>query len=120
MPIGTSVVTVRNGIVQLVEERFEDGTQVPGQENYINVVHSDGTIAAYVHLTKDGALVDVNDAVVQGQIIGLSGNSGSSSEPHLHFHVQACSGCITTPVTFRNTRPHPNGLVQGESYTALP
>ena len=120
MPIGTPVVAARAGIVLLVEERFEDGTNVPGQENYINIVHSDGTIAGYVHLTKDGSNVAVNDVIVQGQLIGLSGNSGSSSEPHLHFHVQACSGCITTPITFRNTRSHPNGLVQGESYTAEP
>ena len=120
MPIGTPVVAARNGIVLLVEERFEDGTQNPSQLNYINITHSDGTIAAYVHLTKDGALVSVNEDVIQGQIIGLSGNSGLSSEPHLHFHVQGCSGCSSTPITFRNTRSHPNGLVQGEAYTAEP
>jgi murein DD-endopeptidase MepM/ murein hydrolase activator NlpD len=120
MPIGTAVLASRSGTVLLVEERYPDGTRVPGQENYINVAHADGTIAGYVHLTREGALVGVGDRVARGQLIGLSGDSGSSSEPHLHFHVQACDGCATVPVTFRNTRAHPSGLLPGESYTAEP
>jgi murein DD-endopeptidase MepM/ murein hydrolase activator NlpD len=118
MPIGTPVVASRAGEVILVEERFADGTRIPGQENYVNVRHGDGTIAGYVHLTTGGAFVSVGDSVAQGEILGLSGDSGSSSEPHLHFHVQACFGCSTEAVTFRNTRPHPRGLVTGERYTA--
>ena len=120
MPMATPIIASRSGRVLLVEERFPDATRIPGQENYINVTHPDGTIAGYVHLTKDGALVEVGDVVVQGQVIALSGDSGSSTEPHIHFHVQGCEGCSTVPVTFRNTRPHPQGLVQGESYTAEP
>jgi murein DD-endopeptidase MepM/ murein hydrolase activator NlpD len=120
MPVGTPVIAARAGTVRLVEERFADGTRTPGQENYVNVAHPDGSIAGYVHLTTGGALVAVGESVALGQVIGLSGDSGSSSEPHLHFHVQACEGCPTVPVTFRNTRAHPRGLVQGESYTAEP
>ena len=120
MPIGTPVLAARSGTVFLVEERFVDGTRRPGEENYINVLHQDGTLAGYVHLTQNGALVAGGDSVVQGQMIGLSGDTGSSTEPHLHFHVQGCSGCATVPVTFRNTRPHPSGLVVGETYRAEP
>jgi len=120
MPIGTAVVAARSGTVFLVEERFTDGTRRPGEENYINVLHSDGTLAGYVHLTQNGALVDVGQSILQGQVIGFSGDTGSSSEPHLHFHVQACDGCGTVPLTFRNTRPHPRGLVEGELYRAEP
>jgi hypothetical protein len=120
MPTGTAVVAARSGAVFLVEERFTDGTRRAGEENYINVLHTDGSLAGYVHLTKNGALVAVGEPVVQGQVIGLSGDTGSSTEPHLHFHVQGCNGCATVPVTFRNTRPHPSGLVQGEIYRAEP
>ena len=120
MPIGTPVVAARDGTVLLVEDRFMDGTRVAGEENFINIVHTDGTIAGYVHLTRDGAFVSTGEAVSLGQIIGLSGDSGSSTQPHLHFHVQSCLGCPTQPVTFRNTRAHPGGLVQGESYMAGP
>jgi murein DD-endopeptidase MepM/ murein hydrolase activator NlpD len=120
MPIGTDIIAARDGSVLLVEERFANATRVAGQENYINVLHDDGTIAAYVHLTTNGALVGVGDIVKQGDRIALSGDSGSSTEPHLHFHVQSCYGCPTAPVVFRNTRPHPHGLLTGESYRAEP
>lgn len=92
MPIGTPILAARSGTVLLVEQRFPDGTRVPGEENYINVVQSDGSIAAYVHLTRDGARVSVGDQVDQGRLIGLRGDSGSSSEPHVHFHVRGVPG----------------------------
>lgn len=120
MPVGTPVRAARGGVVLLTEDRYEDGTRRPGEENYVNVLHADGSLAGYVHLTRGGALVEVGESLVQGQLMGLSGDSGSSSEPHLHFHIQGCNGCGTVPVTFRNTRPHPEGLVTGESYTAEP
>lgn len=120
MPIGTEIVAARTGRVLLVEARFADSTRIPGQENYINVEHDDGTIAGYVHLTMGGAMVRVGDFVRQGEVIGLSGDSGNSSEPHLHFHVQSCLGCSTMAVVFRNTRPHPRGLLTGETYLAEP
>jgi murein DD-endopeptidase MepM/ murein hydrolase activator NlpD len=118
MPIGTSVVAARGGTVLLVEERFVDATRRPGEENYVNVLHDDGSIAAYVHLTQGGALVTVGDVVSRGDLIGVSGDTGASTQPHLHFHVQRCSGCETVALVFLNTRPHPNGLVQGEAYVA--
>jgi murein DD-endopeptidase MepM/ murein hydrolase activator NlpD len=120
MPIGTPIVAARDGEVLLVEERHPNSTRIAGQENYINVRHADGTIAGYVHLTTNGALVSVGESVTQGQVIGLSGDSGSSTDPHLHFHVQSCLACSTEAVSFHNTRPHPQGLELGESYTAEP
>lgn len=118
MPTGTRIVAARSGIVFLVQDRFANGTRRAGEENYIVVLHADGSLAGYVHLTQNGALVEVSEAVAQGQVIGISGDSGSSTEPHLHFHVQGCDGCATVPVTFRNTRAHPRGLVTGEVYRA--
>jgi len=119
MPIGTPVVAARDGVVIRVEERFPDSTRIGAQANYIDVRHADGTIADYFHLTTNGSLVEIGDLVKQGQIIGLSGDSGNSAGPHLHFEVDgACAGCGSIPVTFRNTRPHPHGLIRGESYRA--
>ncbi|MEV0053612.1 M23 family metallopeptidase [Saccharopolyspora shandongensis] len=45
----------------------------------------------YFHIQADGVLVNVGDVVTQGQAIALSGNTGRSTEPHLHFQVQADS-----------------------------
>ena len=120
MPIGTRLVAVRGGTVLLVQEQYTDGDHTPGRENFINVTHADGSIAAYVHLTRDGALVEVGDVVAQGQVIALSGDTGDSSEPHLHLHVQRCNGCDTVPIVFRNTRAHPQGLQEGQTYRAEP
>lgn len=120
MPIGTPIVAARSGEVYRLEERHEDGDRTPGHENYINVLHDDGSIAGYVHLTRNGALVALGDRVRRGEVIGLSGDTGNSTEPHLHFHVQECDGCPTIPITFRNTRAHPQGLQPGQSYVAEP
>ena len=119
MPIGTKIVAARDGQVTFVEERFADGTRVSGQENMVGVRHADGTVAVYMHLTTNGALVEVGERVERGQVIALSGDSGNSDGPHLHFEVlQGCAGCGSIPITFRNTRPHPRGLLLGESYRA--
>jgi len=120
MPIGTRVTAARDGTVLRTESRFPDGTRTPGEENYVFIRHADGTIARYYHLTQNGALVSAGDVVVAGDVIGLSGNSGNTGIPHLHFDVVPCPGdvCVSMPVTFNNTRAHPNGLVEFESYVA--
>ena len=119
MPAGSEVTAARAGEVVKIEEGFEDGTRKPGEENFVMVKHEDGTFARYYHLTKGGALVSVGDRVKQGDKIGLSGNSGASAGPHLHFDVtEKCSdwGCQTVRAEFRNVKENP--LKQGEVYEA--
>lgn len=122
MPIGTSVVAARNGIVVYVIEEFVDGDDDWYHSNLVRIDHADGTYALYAHLTQNGALVEVGDAVVAGEIIARSGNTGYTLDlPHLHFQVAPCSfyeNCGTLPVTFRNTAANPQGLVYGRYYTA--
>jgi murein DD-endopeptidase MepM/ murein hydrolase activator NlpD len=129
MPIGTAVRAAREGDVIQVEESHQDGqVAATGLDNYVVVRHADGTAALYGHLTHDGALVAVGDAVRQGHLIAQSGNTGNTGNvPHLHFSVQACdpvaggsTGCPTLPATFRNTEANPQGLEVGRSYVALP
>ena len=55
--------------------------------NFIIIAHKDGTFAQYVHLKKNGVLVSKNDTVKKEQVIDYSGNTGMSTEPHLHFAV---------------------------------
>ena len=122
MQIGTPVLAARAGTVAAVEGRYTDGNRVGGQENYVFVRHHDGSIGRYYHLTQGGPLVVVGAAVERGALLGLSGDTGNSRGPHLHFDVAACPavGCATRPVTFRNTVPHPAGLEPGASYLAEP
>jgi murein DD-endopeptidase MepM/ murein hydrolase activator NlpD len=55
--------------------------------NFVVILHSDGTTGEYYHLAEGGALVEVGDNVVRGQAIALSGNTGHTTMPHLHFAV---------------------------------
>ena len=139
MPIGTPIVAIRSGIVIKVIENFID--LEPGindyalvdQANLIKIEHEDGTIADYTHLTLNGALKDVGDNVVQGEKIALSGNTGWTSGPHLHFQVSQCEDtdprpnytwieCESIPITFKNTKEHCQGLLERnlmpDGYTA--
>ncbi len=124
MPVGTKIYSVRNGIVVSIEAGFSDGTGVPGEENQVSIEHSDGSVAQYIHITTNGVLVELGQAVEQNELIAMSGNSGNSSGPHLHFQVleSFCplhdTSCSTMPVNFRNTSAHVNGLIEGKSYTA--
>ena len=47
--------------------------------------------AFYAHLQPGSIRVKVGDRVHRGQILGLVGNTGNSTEPHLHFHISDAS-----------------------------
>src|SRR5690606_150933 len=72
-----------------------------GRANYVRILHADGTMALYAHLKPEGVLVRVGQRVRQGQQIALSGNTGFSTAPHLHFVVQANRGMRLESVPFR-------------------
>lgn len=118
MPIGSTVVAARAGVVEDLDEIFVDGNGVTAESNFVMIRHDDGTAAVYYHLTFEGVDVERGQFVPQGQPIARSGQTGRAGiRPHLHFGVLGGGG-LTIPVTFRNTVEHPNGLVQGEVYPA--
>lgn len=90
MKEGTPVHAARAGIVARTVESHSKGCWERGcgaYANFIIVVHDDDTTGEYYHLQKDGALVEPGQTVAAGQLIGLSGNTGHSTMPHLHFGV---------------------------------
>ncbi len=87
---GTPVHAARSGIVARIEESNSRGCwndECAGQANYIVILHDDETTGEYYHLQQNGVLVEAGDTVSAGQPIGLSGNTGHSALPHLHFGV---------------------------------
>lgn len=56
--------------------------------NYIVIQHGEKEYSTLAHLKKDSILVKVGDKVTRGQEIARCGNTGNSSEPHLHFQLQ--------------------------------
>ena len=121
MPIGNYILAARSGNVIYVEERGRDGGF---PNNFITIRHKDGTYAMYMHLTQDGAVVDVGQTVGRGDLIGYSGNTGLAGYPHLHFVVVTPERWgfpyTSIPVTFKNTIPNERSLQQGVHYPAYP
>jgi murein DD-endopeptidase MepM/ murein hydrolase activator NlpD len=124
VPIGADVVASRSGTVINLREDSPDDGRGDGEHNFVFIQHEDGTVAFYAHLKHEGALVGVGDEVVAGQRIALSGNSGLTGSPHLHFGVYRSSLLQEghdVPVNFRNTS-YPldawGGLRQGGVYLA--
>jgi murein DD-endopeptidase MepM/ murein hydrolase activator NlpD len=58
--------------------------------NHVILDISGGHFAFYAHLQPAKIRVKMGEHVKRGQVIGLVGNSGNSTEPHLHFHI--CDG----------------------------
>ena len=97
---GAEVLAVADGTVVAVLDSLDD--QVPptlpdpasitlntADGNHVILKLGEGLYAFYAHLQKgsDGVRVKLGDTVVRGQVLGLLGNSGNSSAPHLHFHL---------------------------------
>lgn len=55
--------------------------------NYVILDLGQGRYAFYAHLQPGSLRVKAGDKVRRGQVVGLVGNSGNSTEPHLHFHI---------------------------------
>ena len=90
MKRGTKICAVREGVVIRVKEDGDRGglkKKYRAYGNYLIIQHPDSSRAGYWHLQKDGVMVNVGDTVKKGQVIALSGKTGYSFMPHLHFLV---------------------------------
>ncbi len=124
MPMGTAVFAAREGLVIEVLDTFSEGgvdERLKLKANRIKIRHPDGTIGSYVHLMRGGARVQVGQRVRRGELIALSGNTGYSTGPHLHFEVYTLGEDLerrTLPVRFR-VRGRPEGvtLEEGRFYS---
>ncbi len=91
MPVGSEIAAARAGVVIAVIQKNpnnpDEKTAPAMMANEVLILHADGTTGVYAHLTTDGAKVSFGETVRRGQVIGLSGNSGYSRGPHLHFDI---------------------------------
>lgn len=88
---GTKIYAARAGIVTALRKDSDKGglkSENLADGNYVTITHSDGSVAHYWHLQRDGVTINMSDTVKAGQHIGFSGNTGYSAFPHLHFEVQ--------------------------------
>lgn len=77
------------GLLYLFGEGIVRSIGGPGRilGNHVILDLGDGVHAAYAHLKRGSVVVREGDRVTAGQRIGACGNSGNSSEPHLHFQL---------------------------------
>lgn len=105
MPEGTPVLAARDGVVMTLDNDFygagQDMAKYGDRANNIRIVHSDGTMAVYAHLQLESTRVRVGQHVRAGQVLALSGDTGYTSGPHLHFCVQVNSNMKLISVPFK-------------------
>jgi murein DD-endopeptidase MepM/ murein hydrolase activator NlpD len=101
VPLGTEIRAAGGGVVVEVKEDVEYGLSV-------RLAHPDGYETLYAHASR--TLVEEGNRVPTGQVIALSGNSGRSTAPHLHFEVRR-AGKVLDPLQLisKETR---NGNIQ--------
>lgn len=79
-PVGTPVRAAADG------EVVYRGSELEGYGNLLLIKHEDGFVTAYAH--NDAMLVKKGDRVRKGQVIAKVGQTGSASEPQLHFEIR--------------------------------
>jgi len=90
---GKELLAPAPGTVVMLIDGVPDNT--PGSMNHfmatgncVMIQHAANEFSVIAHLQPHSAKVKLGDKVQTGQVLGLCGNSGNSSEPHLHFHIQ--------------------------------
>jgi murein DD-endopeptidase MepM/ murein hydrolase activator NlpD len=95
---GTEIHAVADGVVTQAGDGIPQNT--PGAKslavpitletiggNHVIMEIGNGLFAFYAHMQPGSLRVKVGDKVTRGQVLGLLGNTGNSSEPHLHFQI---------------------------------
>lgn len=90
---GQEIIAPADGVVTYAVDGVQDNAPgemnrmyVPG--NLVVIKHAEGEYSLFAHFKQNSIRVKVGDKAAKGQIVGLCGNSGNSSEPHLHYQFQ--------------------------------
>jgi len=89
-PADGTVMSVKNNIADYtgVGNLSVDWKSRDFRGNYIIINHTDNEYSFIAHFKHGSISIKKGDAVKQGQLIGKCGNSGHSTMPHIHFHLQ--------------------------------
>jgi murein DD-endopeptidase MepM/ murein hydrolase activator NlpD len=104
MPEGTPIIAARGGMVVNTENN-QTGRGTDPSGNFVRVLHDDGTMGVYLHLMQGSVSVREGQRVGVGTALALSGNTGNSSGPHLHFVVQRNTGMGLVSIPYQFNQP---------------
>jgi len=126
-PVATPVLAARDGIVVAYNAAAQGAGTTPEfldyrRTNFVLVLHDDGTVGEYMHLSPSGIEVKAGQRVERGSRLGLSGNTGFSSTPHLHFQVMTSAedgaSVLSFPFKLATKPKRVEEPVQGRRYSA--
>jgi len=95
---GSEALAVADSVVASIKDGIPENVPGPASRavpitmatiggNFVILDLGAGRFAFYAHLQPGSLRVKAGDKVRRGQVLGLVGNSGNSTEPHLHFHI---------------------------------
>ena len=116
---GKPILSPADGVVVELKNQFEDTPISENQEvlcsssdvrgNYIVIQHSSHEYSTIAHIKKDSFCVKPGDKISRSQLIARCGNSGNTSEPHIHFQIQQGKSFLFSaglPIWFINLKNH--------------
>ena len=116
---GKDIIAPSDGEIIKISKKYKD-SYVDGKNvfcdamdlrgNYVVIKHNDYEYSLIAHLMQNSIIVNIGDQVKQGQIIAKCGNSGNSSEPHVHFQLQSGKSFFTSaalPIIFTEIKVQP-------------
>ncbi|HIU75348.1 MAG TPA: M23 family metallopeptidase [Candidatus Pelethocola excrementipullorum] len=112
---GKDILAPADGVVVSIKNNFpdcrimSDGQTDPDTPdiggNRIIIKHSSNEYSAICHLMPESVIVQKGQTVKRGDVIAKCGNSGNTTEPHIHFQVQNTAhfySCFGLPILFSN------------------
>jgi Peptidase family M23 len=119
---GLDILAPGAGVVRAAVDDLPD--QTPGVMdaenpfgNHVILDHQNGEVSFLAHFQEGSLAVKTGDKVEAGDVLGRCGNSGNSSEPHLHYHLQTTDvpfGGDGLPAQFQNYLADGQTLTRGE------
>ena len=102
---GAPFYAAAQGAVVRVRQDGNSGLNNPA--NLVEIQHAREEISGYLHLQRNSAAVEVNNTVIRGQLLALTGDTGANlGAYHLHFATtdkqDGVSGFVTYPIAFSN------------------
>lgn len=119
MPEGTPIIAARSGMVVKIENN-QTGRGKNPSGNFVRILHDDGTMSVYLHLKRGSIHLREGQRISIGQQIALSGNTGNSTGPHLHFVVQRNVGMSLESIPYDFAQPvNSKTIIKSKNATSL-